>query len=474
MADQSLFAGPALRRLRKREGLTQGAMATRLDISASYLNLLERNRRPVSARVMVKLVEVFAFDPRTLREDESIGGVDGLMRRLADERFSDLAIDREEVDELLSAAPHAAAALARLYDNAPRAAAERDDPLVASRREIERWRNHFADLDSDAEHLADEMRLSRGDIGTALTERLRERHQLSVRILPREVLPDARRRLDLHARQIQLSEMLGPESRVFQLALQLARLEMRQDIDALAKGASFEDETARRFFARHIDAYVAAALIMPYGRFLRACDATGYDLPVLQRRFGVSFEQLAHRLTTLQRVGQRGLPFFMARIDRAGQISKRFAGASVATFLEGEHSCPLWIAARAFERPSELLCQSVRLQPGGAGGAGPSHWFTMARIVGASGGQGESRFSIVLGIDAGLAGELAQARGHSLRQEEADWIGPGCRGCFVADCRQRSFPPRGRALAFDPLQHSATPFEFARSGEPGSENDVRG
>jgi predicted transcriptional regulator len=98
----------------------------------------------------------------------------------------------------------------------------------------------------------------------------------------------------------------------------------------------------------------------------------------------------------------------------------------------------------------------------------------MARIVGASGGQGESRFSIVLGIDAGLAGELAQARGHSLRQEEADWIGPGCRGCFVADCRQRSFPPRGRALAFDPLQHSATPFEFARSGEPGSENDVRG
>lgn len=473
MADQSLFAGPALRRLRKREGLTQGAMANRLDISASYLNLLERNRRPVSARVMVKLVEVFAFDPRTLREDESIGGVDGLMRRLADERFSDLAIDREEVDELLSAAPHAAAALARLYDNAPRAAAERDDPLVASRREIERWRNHFADLDSAAEHLADEMRLSRGDIGTALTERLRERHQLSVRILPREVLPDARRRLDLHARQIQLSEMLGPESRVFQLALQLARLEMRQDIDALAKGASFEDETARRFFARHLDAYVAAALIMPYGRFLRACDATGYDLPVLQRRFGVSFEQLAHRLTTLQRVGQRGLPFFMARIDRAGQISKRFAGASVAAFLEGEHSCPLWIAARAFERPSELLCQSVRLQPGGAGGAGPSHWFTMARIVGASAGQGGARFSVVLGIDAGLAGELAQARGHSLRQQDADWIGPGCRACFVADCRQRSFPPRGRALAFDPLQHSATPFEFARSGEPGSENDVR-
>lgn len=467
MAEQSLFAGPALRRLRKREGLTQGTMATRLGISPSYLNLLERNRRPVSARVMVRLVEVFAFDPRSLREDDSIGGVDGLMRRLADERFSDLAIDREEVDELLSAAPHAAAALARLYDRAPGVQALADDPLVASRREIERWRNHFADLDSDAEHLADEMRLSRGDIGTALTERLRERHQLSVRILPREVLPDARRRLDLHARQIQLSEMLGPESRVFQLALQLARLEMRAQIDAVAKGASFEDETARRFFARHLEAYVAAALIMPYGRFLRACDATGYDLPVLQRRFGVSFEQLAHRLTTLQRVGQRGLPFFMVRIDRAGQISKRFAGASGAAFMEGEHSCPLWIATKSFERPADLLCQTVRLQPGGSGGTGASRWFTLARIVAANGMQDAARFSVVLGLDAALAGDLAQARGHSLREEEADWIGPGCRNCFVPDCHQRSFPPRGRALSFDPLQHGATPFQFARSGEPG-------
>ena len=467
MADQSLFAGPALRRLRKREGLTQGTMATRLGISPSYLNLLERNRRPVSARVMVRLVEVFAFDPRSLREDDSIGGVDGLMRRLADERFSDLGIDREEVDELLSAAPHAAAALARLYDRAPGVQAQADDPLVASRREIERWRNHFADLDSDAERLADEMRLSRGDIGTALTERLRERHQLSVRILPREVLPDARRRLDLHARQIQLSEMLGPESRVFQLALQLARLEMRAQIDAVAKGASFEDETARRFFARHLEAYVAAALIMPYGRFLRACDATGYDLPVLQRRFGVSFEQLAHRLTTLQRVGQRGLPFFMVRIDRAGQISKRFAGASGAAFMEGEHSCPLWIATKSFERPADLLCQTVRLQPGGSGGTGASRWFTLARIVAANGMQDAARFSVVLGLDAALAGDLAQARGHSLREEEADWIGPGCRNCFVPDCHQRSFPPRGRALSFDPLQHGATPFQFARSGEPG-------
>ena len=302
MTEESLFAGPAIRRLRKREGLTQAAAAKRLDISPSYLNLIERNQRPVSARVMMQLVSQFDFDPRSLRGDEAIGGVEGLIRRFADERFADLGIDRDEVQEFLAASPQLASAFARLYDNAGPAGLEADDPLSASRREIERWRNHFADLDNAAEELADEMRLSRGDIGIALTERLRERHQLSVRILPRDILPGSLRRLDLHARQIQLSEMLSMPSRNFQLALQIAQLEFADVIEAVARGARFDDEAARALFERHLTGYVAAALIMPYGRFLRACEATGYDLPVLERRFAVSFEQLAHRLTTLGRI----------------------------------------------------------------------------------------------------------------------------------------------------------------------------
>ena len=81
-----------------------------------YLNLIERNQRPLSARVLVQVIERFDFDPRELREDEAIGGVDGLARRMADKRFTDLGIDREEVQEFLAAAPQAAAAFARLYD----------------------------------------------------------------------------------------------------------------------------------------------------------------------------------------------------------------------------------------------------------------------------------------------------------------------------------------------------------------------
>ncbi|WP_369025379.1 short-chain fatty acyl-CoA regulator family protein [Qipengyuania sp. RANM35] len=458
MAEEALFAGPAIRRLRKREGLTQAATAARLDISPSYLNLIERNQRPISARVVMRLVEQFDFDPRTLREDEAIGGIDGLARRFADERFADLGIDREEMQELLASAPQAAAAFARLYDNAGRAPVEEDDPLFALRREIEKWRNHFADLDNAAEELADEMRLSRGDIGLALTDRLRERHQLSVRILPRDVMPDSMRRLDLHARQIQLSEMLSAASRNFQLALAIARLEFRDEIDAIAKGAQFDDETARGLFTRHLDGYFAAALLMPYSRFLRACEATGYDLPVLLRRFSVSFEQLAHRLTTLQRVGQRGLPFFMVRVDRAGQFSKTFVGASTARFVNSDVSCPLWHAHRAFERAGELQVQFVSLDVAGEREGG---WLTISRTVEGRGEPGETQFVVSIGVEAVLAGDLAQARGISLRSDDAQPIGPGCRRCHRVRCSQRSLPPTGRRLTFDPVRYGITPFEFA-------------
>jgi len=457
MVEAALFAGPALRRLRKRESLTQAAAAARLGISPSYLNLIERNQRPISARVMVQLVEQFDFDPRSLREDEAIGGIEGLARRLADERFADLGIDREEAHEFLASAPQVAAAFARLYDSAGLIGSVANDPLGASRREVERWRNHFADLDTAAEELADELRLSRGDIGVALTERLRERHQLSVRILPRDVMPDSLRRLDLHARQVQQSEMLSIPSRNFQLALQIANLEFADLVDSVAKGAKFEEETARALFARHLNGYFAAALLMPYSRFLRACEATGYDLPLLERRFGVSFEQLAHRLTTLQRVGQRGLPFFMVRLDRAGQFSKTFAGASTARFIDSAVSCPLWHAHRAFNRAGELQVQLVAPDNTGDRDGG---WLTMARTVEGSGSPGDAQFVVAIGVEAVLAEDLAQARGVSLRSDNAQPIGPGCAACHRIRCSQRSLPPVGRKLIFDRSRRGITPFEL--------------
>lgn len=456
MADQKLFAGHAVRRLRRGAGLTQAAMAEMLGVSPSYLNLLEKNQRPLSALVMLRLAQTFDFDPRTLAASEPGGGAEAIRRRLADPIFADLEVDRAQVEEWLAGAPGGAEAFARAYDRlgGGGVADEAPDPSSAVRREIERWRNHFADLDAAAEELADELRLGSGDLYGAMAERLRVKHQLSVRILPVEVMPDRLKRLDLHARQLQLSELLDASSRSFALAQQLAE-EARGEIDALVRGAEL-DRVAERLYRRHLTGYFAAALVMPYARFLRACEATGYDVELLMRRFGAGYEQVAHRLATLQRVGARGLPFFMVRVDRAGQVSKRYSGASGSPLAEGPGMCPLWDVFAAFDRAGDSVSQLVELEDA-------SRWFTLSRTVqpqGSRAGGVRARFAIGLGLAAKDAASLAAARGMDLGGGAVP-IGLGCRACTRPDCPQRSAPPAGRAIVVSERETGLTPFGFA-------------
>ncbi|MDB5712266.1 MAG: transcriptional regulator [Sphingomonas bacterium] len=457
MAEQKILAGHAVRRLRRQVGLTQAAMAEVLAISPSYLNLVERNQRPVSATLLVRLAERFDFDPRSLAAGEPGGGAAAIRRRLADPLFADLEIDRNEVEEWLTAAPGGAEAFARLFDRAGAGAVVDDiaDPVVLVRREIERWRGHFADLDLAAEALADEIRLGANDLYGAIAERLRVKHSLAIRVLPVDVMPDMLQRLDLHARQLQLSETLDPASRTFAVAMQLAQIEARSEIEALARGAAFAERAAERLFRRHLASYFAAALIMPYARFLRACESTGYDIELLQRRFGVGFEQVAHRLTTLQRVGARGLPFFMVRIDRAGQASKRFSGASAAPLAEADGRCPLWRLHEAFDRPGKLVVQLVELED-------TSRWLTMARTVTRGGHYGgvPAEFAVGLGVAADQARTLAVARGVDLAGG-ATPIGLGCRACFRGECPQRSLAPAGRALMVSDRERRLSALTFA-------------
>ena len=457
MSDQKLFAGHAVRRIRRASGLTQSGMAEVLGVSPSYLNLIERNQRPLTAGILLRLAERFDFDPRSLTGAAPGGGVEAVRRRLADPIFADLGLDRAAVADWIALAPEAAEAFARAFDRMGEAGAQIGDPIAAVRQEIERWRNHFPDLDAQAEALADELRLGSGDLYGAISERLRVKHQLSLRILPVDVMPDRLRRLDLHARQLQLSELLDPASRTFAAAFQLAQLEAQPEIEALVGGASFIDRASERLYRRHLTSYFAAALMMPYGRFLRACEATGYDLDLLQRRFGAGFEQVAHRLTTLQRVGARGLPFFMVRIDRAGQSSKRYAGASASPLVDSDDRCPLWNLHSAFDRPGTILRDVVALDDG-------SRWLTLSRTVrphAARAGGVAAEFVVGLGVAADLAAPLAAARGLDLMTAGATPIGLGCRQCLRPECPQRSNPPTGRVLTFNERERGLTPFAFA-------------
>ena len=459
MAEAKLLAGHAVRRLRRREGLTQAAMAEALAISPSYLNLIERNQRPLPAALLVRMIDAYDFDPRALAAGEPGGGAAAVRRRLADPMFGDLEIDRAELQEWFGAAPGGVEAFARAFDRGGSGAAspESDDPRAAVRREIARWRGHFADLDAAAETLADDVRLAGADLYGALVERLRVKHGVAIRVLPVEVMPDVLRRLDLHARQLQLSELLPPQSRTFALAAQVAALEARAEIDALVRGAAFTDRGAERLYRRHLANAFAAGVVMPYARFLRACEATGYDWALLSHRFGASAEQVAHRLTTLGRVGARGLPFFMLRIDRAGQASKRFAGASDAALVETEGRCPLWRVHHAFDRPGAVHVQLVELEDG-------ARWLTQAQAAPAIGGVlpggVTAEFAVGIGVAADQAATLAAARGVDLAGP-ATPIGLGCRACLRPDCPQRSAPPAHRALTGSERERRVSPFTFA-------------
>jgi hypothetical protein len=462
MGGAKLIAGHAVRRVRRQHGLSQAAMAEMLDISPSYLNLIERNQRPVSSMLLVRLVEAFDFDPRSLTTDAPGGGAAAMRRRLADPMFADLEIDRSELEEWLAAAPGGAEAFARAFDRWGGGSGETGersaspDPTTLVRREIERWRNHFPDLDAMAEGLADELRIAAGDLYGALAERLRIRHALTIRVLPVDILPDRLVRMDLHARQLQLSELLEAPARVFALAVQLGQWEARAEIEALVRGAAFGDRIAERLFRRYLAQYFAAALAMPYARFLRACEATSYDTAILQRRFGVSFEQLAHRLTTMNRVGARGLPFFLMRIDRAGQVSKRFAGMAQAALVEAESLCPLWNVFGSFARRGESLFQAVAMPD-------DTCFVTLVRAerrAGASVRGVEASFAVILGLEAGLARHLASARGCD-PEGDAVPIGPGCRRCPRADCPQRSHPPIGRAMQVHERERPLNALVFA-------------
>jgi len=465
MSEQKLFAGHAIRRIRRANGLTQAVMADAMSVSPSYLNLIERNQRPLTAALLLKLAERYDFDPRTLTGATPGGGVESIRRRLADPMFADLNIDRAQVEEWIAASPDAVEAFARAFDRLSGGAHGgvsltniEPEAIASARREIERWRNHFADLDAQAEALADELRLSNADLYAAITERLRVKHQLSIRILPFDVMPGHLRRLDLHARQLQLSELLDPASRTFAAAFQLASLEAKPEIEALVAGGGFTERAGERLYRRHLTSYFAAAVMMPYARFLRACDATGYDIVLLQRRFGAGFEQVAHRLTTLQRVGQRGLPFFMLRIDRAGQSSKRYAGASASPLVETERRCPLWQVHNVFSRPGTLIPHLIELEDGG-------RWFTLSRTVNpqlAVSGGVQAEFAICLGLDAKLASPLASARGIDLATGAATPIGLGCPACTRPECPQRSAPPAGRVLVFNERERGMSPFAFDR------------
>ncbi len=466
--DQKLFAGPRIRRLRSDLGLTQTRMAEELGVSISYLNLIERNQRPLTAKFLLRLAEVYEVDLRLLSDDAGSGRLADIAEVLSDGLFRGADVPRSEIQDWAANAPGLTDALVKLYvayrtaresGTVARGDIREEDEasaLAQVRDLIQDRRNHFPELETLAERVADDLRLPGADYFGAIAARLAEKHHVTVRVLPVDVLPESLRRYDPHRKQLQLSELLDGPGRTFQSAYQLGLLEGRSVIDEIITSTALMDDAARRILRINLANYFAAALIMPYARFQSAAEQVGYDINVLMARFAASFEQVAHRLTTLQRPSARGVPFFLIRVDLAGNVSKRFS-AGRFPFAKYGGTCPLWSVHSAFRNPGALLPQIVELPDG-------ARYFSIARTARSfttPWGSAEPHFALALGCELKYARHLVYAKGMNIETPDATPIGITCTLCDRDTCRQRSQPPAGKRLIIDERVRGASPFRFS-------------
>ena len=465
MSTTKLFLGPRLRRLRRDRAMSQTAMAVSLGVSPSYLNHLERNQRPVTAALLLKLAEVYEIDVRSFA---SAGGArtgpDELAEIFSDAMLRDLGVPRYELVELAQNAPSIADAIAVLYAALKEAGrnpslAENGDvralvtPENWVRDYIQQHRNHYPELEAAAETLggalSDPLSMSE-----PMRRRLKEAWGITARVVPQAELGNISQYYDPERRQFLISSQLRAENRTFALAYQLALTEFAGVLDRMVAEAAPPDEGIAQLLHMSLANYGAGAIMMPYGRFLKACEEMRYSIDRLCGEFGANVEQVAHRFTTLNRPGARGVPFFMLRVDPAGNISKRYAGDQFP-FSRFGGTCPRWNMHAAFQAAGQVVTQIIETPDG-------HRYFTVSRTIerpiktDLSGGL----LAIGLGCDIRHAHKLSCAEVYDLANAPVTPVGPACAICPRLDCGYRATAPAGRMLAVDRLKKTISPYPF--------------
>ncbi|MCB1462420.1 MAG: XRE family transcriptional regulator [Nitratireductor sp.] len=481
MAEQKIFAGPRIRRIRNGLELTQTAMAEELGISPSYLNLIERNQRPLTVQLLLKLAATYKLDLDELR-GEGGGSVAALKEAFADPLLEGELPSPQEIVEVAEAAPNAAAAIVKLHrayresldrlsDLSEMLAREgRATTLSAARMPLdelhevmEKRPNYIPAIEQAAEalheKLAQDRQLSGGDLMGALKAWLKREHDIAVRLLPVHAMPLWRRRFDRHSMRLFLSERLSPFDQLREVAMEACLLEMRDAVTREIESLKLSSDEARRLARFELARYAAHALMMPYDAFHAAALRARYDIDVLRSRFGVSFEQAANRLTMLGRSGKPGVPFFLLEVDQAGNRFRR-SGAQGFPQARFGGSCPKLPIHAAFTQPGQILVERVEMPDG-------AEFVTIARTLEgpqAAFNERVRRTAILIGCDAGFAGELVYGAAVTGTMAGAGLpptpVGPACRLCERQGCLARAEPPVTRPLGLDEMVTGLSAFDF--------------
>lgn len=466
---QKTFIGPHLRRLRTERGETQGAMARALGISTSYVNLLENNERSVSVPVMLRLFEVYGVDWRDIADEDGSSQLADLRAIIQDPIFDAGRPDLAQIRAALVHSPTLASAfltLHRAYQSATdqllalSGAAAGAEPILATSPEsavhsyFRRHRNHFRELEDAAEAFWGSDPIETDEVYSLLKRRLRERLGIAVRVVSVADMPNTLRRHDEARRDILLSEALDYPNRVFQLVHVIGLIEQRALLDALLARSGLTDSRGLARCRVELANYFAAAVLMPYGPFLKEARASKYDFDHLATRFGVSFEQACHRATTLQREGAQGVPFFFLRIDKAGNVTKRFNSTD---FHLAEHggACPRLDVHTSFRTPGRIVPQFVEMPDS-------SQYFVISRTVdrptSARHAQ-DNRLAVAMGCAVEHAGDIGYAEQFTVSGARMTPIGINCRICPRANCDQRAHHAAILSRPIDERRRGATRYD---------------
>ena len=464
MSTQKLYAGVKLRELRGRLGVTQKAFADKLGVSLPYLNQMENNHRPVSAAVVLSLVQEFGFDVTELTTGDAERIVSDMREALADPVFQNATAPLADLRLAASNAP----ALARAFLDLHRAYRQTHERLASLDEALGRedaalrpspWEEvrdffHYCDnyldaIDRAAEHYAMPAGVRKDPLFIASDTLAKAGIDLQFSDTAQL------RQFDADTRQLAISGRASGPTQRFQLLYQVALTTQDELLEATLDLARFATPEARDIAKIGLANYFAGAALLPYRAFQQAAMEERHDLERLADLFGASIEQVAHRLSTLQRPGAKGIPFFFVRVDQAGTITKRHS-ATRLQFARFGGACPLWNVHRAFETPGQFLRQLAETPDG-------VRYLCLARDVtkrGGSFGAPVRRYAIGLGCEVQHADALVYADGMDLRGA-FEPIGISCRICERRDCHQRSVPPLERRLRVDPDSRGILPYQIA-------------
>lgn len=447
--------GGKVRVLRRKQEMSQAALAAKLGVSASYLNLIENNRRPLTAALLLKLAQIFQVDLQDFAAVDDSRLMSDLVEAFSDPMFEHYGLSTTDLRELANSSPHVARAVLTMYGACSEAKAQ-----VATLAErlsegervagvtpsglpseevsdfIQRRNNHFPELEEQAELLWREAGLASEDVYGGLVRWLHAAKGVRVELRKAGEGGKVMRSYDARARVLSLSELLPPRSRRFQLGFQVGLIAHSALLDKLTQDDALTTPQAKALSRVALANYFAACLYMPYRAFWEAARDERYDVELLGHRFGTSFEQVCHRLTTLSRPGFEGVPFHFLRIDIAGNISKRFSASGIQ-IARYSGACPRWNVHAALLTPGMIRVQISRMPDG-------ARYFCIARTVRSDRGgyqMPHTVHAIGLGCEIRHARALVYAEGVDVDNADAAVpVGVTCRVCERLDCEQRAFP----------------------------------